>query len=78
MTVFGIATGAEIRTGSGSLTAARQGWRTVTAVYEGDPSRSIRRTLADVGEPAALCLEGEIGSQPGYVAGCSPDEEQQS
>jgi len=42
MTVFGIAAGAEIRTGSGSLTAARQGWRTVTAAYEGDPSRSIR------------------------------------
>lgn len=42
MTVFGIAAGAEIRTGSGLLTAARQGWRTVTATYQGDPSRSIR------------------------------------
>jgi hypothetical protein len=42
MTVYGIATGAEIRTPSGSLTAARQGWRTVTAAYQGDPSRSIR------------------------------------
>jgi hypothetical protein len=42
MTVFGIAAGAEIRTASGSLIAARQGWRTVIAAYRGDPSRSIR------------------------------------
>lgn len=42
MTVFGIAAGAEIRTASGPLTAARQGWRTVIATYQGDHSRSIR------------------------------------
>jgi hypothetical protein len=42
MTVFGIAAGAEIRTASGPFTAARQGWRTVTATDEGDHGRSIR------------------------------------
>ena len=47
MSVFGVAAGAEIRTGSGPLTAARQGWRTVIAMYQGDPSRSIRLDRRD-------------------------------
>ncbi|MFI5068205.1 MAG: DUF6919 domain-containing protein, partial [Streptosporangiales bacterium] len=33
------------------------------------------RTLADLGALAALWLEEGIMSQPGYAAGCGPDEE---
>ncbi|MDG9701678.1 hypothetical protein [Streptomyces sp. DH37] len=33
------------------------------------------RTVADLGELTARWLEGRIGSQPGYVPNCGPDEE---
>lgn len=33
------------------------------------------RTIADLGELTAQWLEGRIGSQPGYMPNCGPDEE---
>lgn len=33
------------------------------------------RTLADLGELTARWLEGTVGSVPGTVPGCGPDEE---
>ncbi|URN11353.1 hypothetical protein LUW77_03420 [Streptomyces radiopugnans] len=33
------------------------------------------RTIADLGELTARWLEGRIGSQPGYMPNCGPDEE---
>ncbi|MFJ3673700.1 DUF6919 domain-containing protein [Streptomyces sp. NPDC090106] len=33
------------------------------------------RTVADLGELMALWLEGELGSWPGYMPGCGPDDE---
>ena len=70
MTVFGIATGAEIRTGSGSLTAARDGWRTVNAAYQGDPGRWIRLDPRDSRLPGDTVVpEWEIHRRWRYYEG---------
>lgn len=39
------------------------------------PRWAYARTLRDVGELTALWLEGELASQPGYMANCGPDLE---
>jgi hypothetical protein len=35
----------------------------------------VARTVGELGELTARWLEGELASQPGYQAGCGPDEE---